>query len=171
MIRRILEWRIGAAERTLGVPADYLRHMVRTSLPAFLKFIKFMPLAAYRGKLPAEAAYVAQLVATRHEDCGTCVQIVVNMARKERVRPEILRAVLAGTPDALPDDLANVYHFAEEVVNATGDEEPYRERLRARYGEEGLIALALAIASCRVFPTTKRAMGFAKSCSVVQVTV
>lgn len=44
-------------------------------------------------------------------------------------------------------------------------------RLRERYGEEGLVELALAIASARVFPVTKRALGYALSCSKVEVRV
>jgi alkylhydroperoxidase family enzyme len=171
MIRRLIEWRIAAVERTLGVPADYLRHMVRVSLPAFFKFAKIVPLASYRRKLPADAAHVGQLVATLHEDCGSCAQIGVNLAKRDRVPPEVLRAVLEARPDDLPPELADVYHFADEVVKATGQEESYRARIRARYGEEALIELAMAIASCRVFPTTKRAMGFAQSCSAVRVTV
>jgi alkylhydroperoxidase family enzyme len=171
MIRRLIEWRIATVERTLGVPADYLRHMMRVSVPAFMKFAKILPLASYRRKLPAEAAHVGQLVAMLHEDCGTCVQIGVNLAKRDHVRTEWLRAVLEARPDDLPPELADVYRFAKEVVKASGEEDSYRERIRAHYGEEALIELAMAIASCRVFPTTKRAMGFAKSCSAVRVTV
>jgi hypothetical protein len=83
----------------------------------------------------------------------------------------VIRAVLAARPDELPAELADVFHFAEEVVTASGDEGPYRERIRERYGEEGLVELALAIAVCRVFPVTKRALGYAKSCAAVSVQV
>jgi hypothetical protein len=38
-------------------------------------------------------------------------------------------------------------------------------------GDEGLVEMALAIASCRVFPITKRALGYAVSCSAVAVRV
>ena len=43
--------------------------------------------------------------------------------------------------------------------------------LRQRYGDQGLIELALAIASSRTFPVTKRVLGFAVSCSQVEVSV
>ena len=78
---------------------------------------------------------------------------------------------MSETPDALPEDLADVYHFTAAVVRATGDEESLRQRIRYRYGEDGLVELALAIASARVFPITKRALGYAKSCALVQVEV
>jgi len=171
MLRRLIENRIGAAERSLGVPADYARHILRVSLRAFFKFAKIMPLANYRRKLPREPFHVARIVATRDEDCGTCVQIEVNLAKQDGVAPAVIQAVLNSRPDELSEDLADVYHFAEEVVTATGGEEHFRERIRSRYGEEALVELAMTMAACRVFPITKRALGYAKSCSAVAVQV
>ena len=110
-------------------------------------------------------------MATRHEDCGTCVQIAVNQARKAGLPAELLRAVLDGKLDALPEELRDAYRFAEAVLAANGEEDAWRERIRLRYGDEGLIEMALAIASCRVFPITKRALGYAVSCSKVAVRV
>lgn len=171
MLRRLIETRIAAAERDLGVPADYMRHILRVSLRAFFKFVKIMPLAQYRRRLPSEPFHVARLVATRDEDCGTCVQIEVNLAKKDRVPPGVIQAVLAARPDELSPELADVYRFAEAVVTASGTEDEFRERIRQRYGEEALVELAMTIAVCRVFPITKRALGYAKSCSAVNVDV
>ena len=169
MLRALLETRIAAAERRLGVPADYMRHILNVSLRAFLKFTKIMPVAEYRRVLPREPYHVARIVAVREEDCGTCLQLEINLAKRDKVKPVIVRAILNSKPDNLPEQLADVYRFAEAVVRHTGDEEIYRERMRELYGEEGLVELAIAIAICRVFPTTKRALGFAKSCSEVPV--
>jgi alkylhydroperoxidase family enzyme len=171
MLRWLIGKRLDAAEKEIGAPVDYLRHILRVSLAAFFKFIKVMPLAQYRRVLPAAPYRVARLVATRHEDCGTCVQIEVNLARKDGVSPHILEAVLAGNPEALPDDLAQTYRFAETVVARNGQDDELREHIRRRYGDAGLVELALAIAVCRIFPTTKRALGYAKSCSLVSVHV
>jgi alkylhydroperoxidase family enzyme len=170
-IYSLISGRIDAAEKSLGESLEYLRHIARTSPSAFFKFALFTPLSRHRKKLPVNAYHVARMVATQNEDCGTCVQIVVNVARQEKVPVEILKAVLESRPDDLPPDLRDVYHFADEVVKATYAEEAYRGRLRERYGEEGLVELALAIASARVFPVTKRALGYALSCSKVEVRV
>ena len=171
MLRQLILKRLDAAERKLGgVSVDYLRHVARTSLPAFFKFSLFMPLAAHRRKLPADAYHVARLVATRHEDCGTCVQIEVNLARQAGVPADLLRAVLAGRVGELSPELADVYHFAGAVAAARDDAE-LRACLRARYGEEAFVELALAIAAARIFPTTKRALGYATSCALVKVQV
>jgi len=53
----------------------------------------------------------------------------------------------------------------------SGDDDVLREKIRQHFGEAGLVELALAITSCRVFPTTKRALGYAKRCSLVQIDV
>ena len=171
MIRRLILNRLDSEERNLGASLDYLREIVRSSLPAFFKFGLFMPLAQHRRKLPASAYHVARIVATRDEDCGTCVQIEVNLARKDGVTAEIIRAVLDNRPENMPDELADVYNFATAVVTKSGAEGNLRERLRERYGEEGLVELALAIAAARVFPVTKRALGYATSCSSVEIAV
>ena len=57
------------------------------------------------------------------------------------------------------------------VVEATGDEAKLRESLREQYGDEALVELAMGIARARVFPTVKRALGYATSCALVEVRV
>ena len=170
MIRRLVLKRLDAMERMLGEPVDYMRHVVRVSLRAFLKFALFTPLAAHGRKLPINLYYIACFVATRHEDCGTCVQITVNMARRDGVRDDLLRALIAGHPEQLPDEARDVYLFTDAVVNTDEDKAaPLRERLRAGLGEEALIELSFAIAAARVFPTVKRGLGYATSCALVEI--
>jgi len=87
------------------------------------------------------------------------------------VATETVRAVIERRPAALPEPLAAVYRFAESVVTATYAEGELRERVRKEYGERGLVEMALGMASCRVFPVAKRALGYAVSCSKVQIEV
>jgi alkylhydroperoxidase family enzyme len=171
MLRRLILARIAAAEKDLGVPLEYCRYIVRVSLRASLKFAKFLAVDEYHRVLPPGPCYVARIVAVRDADCGTCVQIAVNQAKKAGLTDEVLRAVLCGKPGDLPEELSDAYRFAEAVVTANGEEDSLRERIRLRYGDEGLIEMALAIASCRVFPITKRALGYAVSCSALPVRV
>lgn len=171
MIRKLILKRLDKEERSLGESLDYVRHLVRTSLPAFFKFALFTPLSQHRRKLPLAPYRVARIVATRDEDCGTCVQIEVNLARKDGVPADVIRAVLNNRPEDLPAELADVYRFAKSVVEASGEEEELRERVRERYGEEALVELALGIAAARVFPVTKRALGYATSCALVKVKI
>lgn len=166
MLRGFALRSIAAAERDLGAPLDYLRHIAGTSLPAFVKFSLFTPLARHRKTLPAEPYHLARIAATRLEDCGTCVQIEVNTALRQGVDRTLVQAAVEGRAHDLPADLADVIRFAETVA-MQADDADLRESIRARYGEEGLVELALGIASARVFPTTKRALGYAQSCSLV----
>lgn len=166
MLRRLALKLIENQERALGVPLDYLRHIAHLSLPALAKIGLLAPLGNHRRTLPADALHVARLLATLHEDCGDCVQIAVNMAHKDRVSPEIVRAVLDRQPKDLPIELNGVYRFTEAVLNRTGDDDWLRDQLRNIYGDEAVVELALAIATARFFPTTKRALGYAKSCSL-----
>src|ERR671936_630055 len=85
VIRRLILGRITAAEKMLGVPLDYCKFIARTSLRASMKFAKFLAVDEYRRVLPAGPCYVARIVALRHDDCGTCVQIAVNQAKKAGV--------------------------------------------------------------------------------------
>lgn len=169
MIRKLILKRLDTEERSLGESLDYVRHIVRTSLPAFIKFALFTPLSQHRRKLPSAPYRVARILATQDEDCGTCVQIEVNLARKDGVPADVVHAVLNNRPEDLSVELAEVYHFTKAVVEASGNEEELRQRIRQRYGDEGLVEMALGIAAARVFPVTKRALGFATSCALVEV--
>ncbi|HMP02048.1 MAG TPA: hypothetical protein PKD86_12410 [Gemmatales bacterium] len=171
MLHWLIERRLTKLEKQLGVPLDYLRHILKTSTRAFFKFLKITPLASYRRACPADAIHVARLVAVLHEDCGPCVQIGVNAARQDGVKAEVLKAVLARQPESLPAPLPDVYHFAAAVVTNSADLDDRREAVRDQLGEEALVELAMGIASCRFFPVTKRALGFARSCARVQIDV
>ena len=171
MIRDLILKRLDKEERSLGESVDYVRHIVRSSLPAFFKFALFTPLSQHRRKLPPTPYRVARIVATQDEDCGTCVQIEVNLARMDGVPADIIRAALNNRPEDMTPELAEVYRFTKAVVEANGEEEELRQRIRDRYGDEGLVELALGMAAARVFPVTKRALGYATSCSLVEIKV
>ena len=170
MVRWFLQRKIKAAEKFLGVPADETRYILRHSVKALLAYGSLQKISRYHGPLPVDVYYTAKVAAYRQEDCGSCLQITVNLARKEGVSAELLRGLVAGRKEILPEPLREVYQFAEEQANRVDNPE-LRERLRQRYGDHGLIALALAITSAGTFPTLKRALGFATSCSRVQVEI
>ena len=170
MLRQIILWRLNSAERDLGVSVDYLRDLVRVSVRAFLAFAKIMPMAQYRRVMPADALNVARLCGSRSADCGSCVQIAINTALKEGLPSEVIRTVLERQPDDLPSGLAEVYRFSEAVLAHDDDAAtPFRESVVARYGQEGIAEVGLALASSLVFPTMKRTLGYSKSCARVEL--
>lgn len=170
MLQSLLNWQISRAERDLGVPLDYVRHVAATSLSAAIRLARFTKLAE-SGKGPREALLVAGIVGAMSDDCGSCVQIGVNLARKQGLSREHLSAIVSRDPARLPAELADVYHFSEAITLNTDQQDVMRERIRERYGEKGLIEISMAVAMHRVYPTLKRGLGYAKSCSRVTVEV
>jgi alkylhydroperoxidase family enzyme len=165
VIRWLIEKRLRAVEFEQGMSLAYLRHILRVSPPHFLKFMKVMPLARFRRALPPEAYHIARIVTASHEDCGTCLQMEVHLAKQDGVRVPLLHAVLDESPCSLPPELAEVYFFAEAVATGNGEEETWREAIFRPYGEIGLVEFSMAIAVSRMFPTVLHAMGYAALCT------
>lgn len=157
------------AERKLRVPADYLGRLGDTSFTGFLKFLMFLPVSQHRRDARAELLSAARIVATQHEDCGPCVQIAVNVALSARIDPTVIRAVLDRNHGAMPPDVSLVVRFADGVLAKDGSEAAPRDEIVLRFGATVLSELSLAIATARVFPTLKRGLGYAQSCSLVKL--
>lgn len=173
MFDKLIATTLSRFEREVRVPgsADYLRAIAEQSNRAFVKFLLILPLARHRRVVGAPAYFAARIAATRAQDCGTCVQMETNMARQHGVSPEVLRAVLEDRVDSLPPEVAAAFQFARAVAEQTGDEGALREQVRRYFGEEGLVELALAVATAQVFPGIKRALGYATSCALVHIEV
>ena len=169
MIATLVERTIDRQERGFGQKMDYLRDIAGASLGAFLKYAMFIPMSRHRAAASAEVAAVAWIATMQQEDCGPCLQITVDHALAAGVEPRIVQAALGGELDALPDPLTEVYRFAAAVATQDPRAAAYSERIEELLGKKVLVDLALGISSARVFPTLKRALGHARSCSSVQV--
>jgi alkylhydroperoxidase family enzyme len=165
MISRLFDHAITKQEQALGVTLDYLREIAKVSKAGLLKLALLGPLGNHRKRLPKAAFHLARIVATQEEDCGACVQIAVNLALRDGVPLQYLRSTLERHYGELPGFLQEVCEFAESVSKGW-DHPDARAKINERFGAEGLTELAFAIAAARVFPTIKRAMGYAQSCSV-----
>ena len=168
MIRSLLHRMIDRTEKRLGAPADEARYMLDHSPGSFLAFSTVQTWVHRHKAVPVEVYFTAKIAAYHEEDCGTCLQIAVNLALQSGVDRQLVRNLAQGREELLPSELRDVYRFAAKQANRIDDEE-LRQRMIARYGDEGLIELALAIASARMFPAFKRTVGYAKSCSLVRV--
>ena len=146
---------------------DYLRFAAEHDPVAVVKFGLLQPATAHRKVLPPEVYHAARIAATQTADCGTCVQIEVNAARKAGVPGETVRALLAGEAD----DLRDVVAFARTTARYEDPGGDLRQRIAARHGERGLVELALAVTTALMYPTMKRALGFATACALVDVEV
>lgn len=169
MLRWLIGKRLDAEEERLGESVDYLRYINDRSPSAVLRFAALGPFANSRKTLPADAWYAAQLVALQHHDCGTCLQIGVNLARDDGVASRLIEDVLRGDWSALAPPLATVCQFTSDAVVDKVADEAARQTIVDEYGENGLIELSFAIAAAAIPPTVKRVLGFSTSCALVGI--
>ena len=168
MIRSILHSVIRRFERPFDYDATYMHEILDTSIPAFLKLALAQAMNAHREAVPNDALFAARIAAVRHEDCGPCAQLVVNMALAAGVAPAMVRAIVARDLARLTIDAALGLRFADAVL-AHESTDDTRAEVLARYGDKGLVTLAYAIAATRIYPTLKRALGHAHTCERLRV--
>ena len=127
------------------------------------------PAKSSPGPVPPAAAHSARIAATKSEDCGPCLQTSVNYALGANIDASLIRAAVARDLDAMDEETRTAYLFAEAVSARDPVCDDYRSQIEKWWGKAGVTELALAIASTRVFPTVKRAMGYAKACQRVTI--
>ena len=169
MIRWALRKAIGKFERDWNYDAGYMREMIDASPRAAWLFSRVTALGQFRRDVPIDAWCAAGITAVRHEDCGPCTQLGVTMAERAGVKPEVLRALLADNPDAMPPDVALVWRFTRATLAHDPAADDYREVIVERWGQRALISLAFAITAARIYPTVKYALGHGKACMRVVV--
>ena len=123
----------------------------------------------YRRDVPPDVLFTAALLATRNGDCGPCLQLGVKMAQRAGVAPEVLRSVLAGDRESMPEPVRLSYDFTRAVLARDGWDGAAREELRNRYGPRAIISLAYAIATGGFYPSFKYALGAGHACERIRV--
>ena len=169
MVKWALRRAIGKFEREWGYDASYMRDMVEASPRAAWLFSRVTALGQFRRDIPVEAWCAAGITAVRHEDCGPCTQLAVNMAERAGVTPATLRALLTDNSDAMPPDVALVWRFTRATLAHDEAADDYRAVIVERWGSRALISLAFAITAARIYPTVKYALGHGKACMRVVV--
>ena len=164
MLRWFLRRQIGAFERTWNYDAGYMREMIDADPRAMLTFGKVQGLIKYRKGVPLAAWCAAGIVAVMAEDCGPCTQLGIDMAEREGVDPETLRAVVARDYAAMPYEVALAARFTEAALRHAPQAEDLREEVVRQFGQRGLISLAFAMVAARSFPTLKYALGHGQTC-------
>jgi hypothetical protein len=154
---------------TWNYDVSYMRAMARAAPESFARF-GLVHQIVDRTAAPAEALVAAALVGTLAEDCGPCAQLGADMAVAEGVRPEVIRAIVAGDEAGMGDAAALAWRFARaSLARDMTQADPLRDEIVGRWGEKGLAAIALQITVARMYPTLKYALGYGKACSKVVV--
>lgn len=162
---------IARQEAALGVDLDYLRSIADTSTRAFAKFGLAGPLLGHRQHVGPMPWHLARLAATRVQDCGTCVQVVVNAALAEGVPAAVLHDALADDLGGLSVETRAAWLYGEAVASRSDAVGASVDAVREAFGEPGLVELALAVATVQLFPIVKRGLGQDVACRLVHVEV
>lgn len=174
MLRSSYHRSLAKIEREFGYDATYLHELVDSSGSAAFKFMLFQPLATHREGVPKDAWFAAKLAGALSEDCGPCSQLVVDMALKARVSGATLAALARGDLASAGADAALGFRYGQAVATNAPDAVTLAEDVRERFGDRGLVSLALVVTTARVFPTLKRGLGHGATCQeliIGQVTV
>ena len=169
MLTWLMKRRLDAFERDTGYDVTYVREMLDADVKAVMTLFKVQGMARYRKDVPREPWYAAALVGVLAEDCGPCTQLGITMAEREGVNPDTLRAIVAGDLRAMPDDVVVAYRFAKASLAHNPAADELRREVVERWGQRGLISLAFALTSSRVYPTVKYALGHGKACTRLTV--
>lgn len=169
MIRWLLRRRIAAFERKWNYDATYMREVLNADPGALITLGKAAGFGHYRKDVPLASHYACAIVSLMAEDCGPCAQLAINMAEREGVNPDILRALVARNLADMPYDVALAVRFADASLGRISEVGDLRDEVVRRWGKRGLISLAFAIVGARVYPTLKYALGHGKSCTCLRI--
>lgn len=165
LLTKLLEW----GKTQIGdVEMDFAYHLRDVAPSRLWRFSMIKVVEGGRKYTPAAAYHAAGMAAAMVEDCGPCVQIHVNLALKDKVSPEVLRALAARQLERVPVEVALAFKYGDAVSRGEMADE-MRDQVRTRWTEQGLIELAFAIATARFYPGLKRGLGFAHTCERVVV--
>lgn len=162
MLKAILKHIVTHAMQRWRYDASYAQTVIDAG--AGLAYVQLQGLSTWRRNLPDSAYFAAKILATRAEDCGPCTQLAVDMALAAGVPADGVAALLRGQPDDPAMALASAYTLA---VLHHQPAEDLRAQIIARWGPPGLVSIAFAIASGRLYPTLKYALGHGQSCQRV----
>jgi hypothetical protein len=168
-ITNLANSRLGAFEREWNYDVSYMRAIFASGLGAMRAMLGIERISTFRKGIPLAPSFAAKIVAARAEDCGPCVQLVVDMAARAGVPAATLRAIVADDHDALPDDVRLAVRFTEAALAHAPQADVLRDEIVARWGHDAVVSLAFAILSGRAYPTLKYALGYGKTCTRVNV--
>jgi len=155
-----------AFSRQYDYDIAYMEELLERSPEAYQAFLGAMTMSGLSKAAPPELAAVARMAALRVEDCGPCLALSIKMAREAGVSEAVIRGALRNG-EGLEGDARDVRKFAHAVAANEPLDEAWREELEQRLGKEVIAELAVIIAGVRIYPAVKRALGYAKSCSLI----
>ena len=145
---------------------SYLDELIDVSPEAFLAFEGAMGMSQYHKVAPLDLLTIAKLTTARSEDCGPCTLLGMKMAREAGVPEAVIQGALHGGKGLNAEQL-EVHNYARAVATNESPDPELLARLEQRLGKEVIAELALAIVAAKIYPTLKRGLGHASSCSLI----
>ena len=167
MLKWFLHRYIRSMESRYSYDATYLHELTDISTAAIRRYMKAQMAGRWMANVPPGVWHCAGIAGALVEDCGPCVQIATDMAIEAGTPADTIKALLSGEP--APADAQLAFDYGRALLNATEDLDTLRDRVEARWGKNGLVALSFAPMFARNFPVLKRALGHARTCQRVRV--
>lgn len=164
MIRSILKSQLAAFQRKWNYDVGFAREALEADPMAVFALFLVSSLMDGRKGAPAAVSHAVKLVGVMSEDCGPCSQLAVDMALADGVDPAVMHAVATRDFVAMPEEVALAVRFAEASVARSPSADEPRDEIVRRWGQRGLVSLAMSLAAARVYPTVKYALGHGRAC-------
>lgn len=169
MIRYLFNKMLVKMNKQYDYDVRYLQDVLTTDLSAFTKFLGVQAMSSHSKDVPIEPLFAARIRAIIYDDCGPCIQLVVNMALEAKISPAMIKKIINNEHADLPDDVALVMQFTERVLAHDPSANDLRKQITALWGQQGLITLGFNISSSRVYPTLKYTLGYGHACHQIKV--
>ena len=141
MFKSLLHRIVAKMERRYDYDATYLHEIVDISTPAALRYFTAQTYGRWQGPVPRDAWHAAAIGGALVEDCGPCVQIASDRAVEAGMPGATIGALLSGEPCDADAQLG--FDYARALLTASDNLDDLRERVEARWGKKGIVALSL----------------------------
>ena len=145
---------------------SYVNEFADFSLGLFRNYAAFTKFNKYRRKTPLDVYHVARLATFKNEDCGKCLQLNIRMALEEGVEQKTVKQVVSN-PENLSSQHKLVHDFTLALLNDNSDLNALSDEVEKIFGREVLVEISVCVATCRVYPTMKKGMGYSKECALL----
>ncbi len=152
--------------RHFDYDVGYLLELADASPEAFRAFEAAMPMSRVQKVAPAETVQIAKIAGMRAQDCGPCTELCLKIAREAGVAEPVIQGALRGG-EGLNAEQRDIHDYARAVALNEEMDPELLPRLEARLGKAALAEIAVNLVGMRIYPTLKRALGHAKSCSLI----
>lgn len=151
--------------REYDYDVSYMRELAEADPGALRKFALAMPFFTQQPKASRNACWAAKLRSCKHADCGPCLRLVIDMARRLGVEDQTIREILIGIPT--DGDAALGQAYADAVLDNSPDLPELISKIEAKWGKKGLASMSAAVLSGQFFPVFKRGFGHGIACEPV----